>query len=207
MPIFATDRIFMRTFMRPPCFIVKYASDLCPNVLLRFRFRFLFLHYFSATRPFPDKGNSKIRISLSPPCRRIFTVFAITRRMDLCSEFHLNGNNRGFPNVLRAFKERAQAAFYHFDILFFSIFIRPCDRSHRAVRLDSVFRFRKVRERLRGALISAKYANACSSFVFSPLLRYSRLGIRPQALGYPPSGSVNAAILSPRLSYLLGKYA
>lgn len=36
------------------------------------------------------------------------------RRMDLCSEFHLNGNNRGFPNVLRAFKERAQAAFYHF---------------------------------------------------------------------------------------------
>ena len=179
-----------------------------PECFIALSFPFsLFYIIFPRPAPFPTRETRKygyrcrlLAVGFSP-------FFAITRRMDLCSEFHLNGNNRGFPNVLRAFKERAQAAFYHFDILFFSIFIRPCDRSHRAVRLDSVFRFRKVRERLRGALISAKYANACSSFVFSPLLRYSRLGIRPQALGYPPSGSVNAAILSPRLSYLLGKYA
>ena len=56
-----------------------------------------------------------------------------------------------------------------------------------------------MRERLRGALTSAKYANSCAAFVFSPLLRYSGLGLRSKALGYTPSGSVNAAILSPRL--------
>lgn len=115
MPIFATDRIFMRTFMRPPSFIVKYSSDLCPNVLLRIRFRFLFSTlFFPRPAPFPTRETRKygyrcrlLAVGFSP-------FFAITRRMDLCSEFHLNGNNRGFPNVLRVFKERAQAAFYHF---------------------------------------------------------------------------------------------
>lgn len=198
--------------MRPPGFIVKYASDLCPNVLLRIRFRFLFSTlFFRDTPPFPTRETRKygyrcrlLAVGFSP-------FFAITRRMDLCSEFHLNGNNRGFPNVLRVFKERAQAAFYHFAAtppIFSSFRFSPTlHLSLRAVLLDSVFRFRKVRERLRGARTSAKYANACAAFVFSPLLRYSGLGIRPKALGYTPSGSVNAAILSPRLSYLLGKYS
>lgn len=141
---------------------------------------------------------------MSPPCRRIFTVFCYYAPNGSLLRVSQNGNNRGFPNRIARFqKARASNVLsfrrYASDILFVSLFIRPCDRSHRAVRLDSVFRFRKVRERLRGALISAKYANACSSFVFSPLLRYSGLGIRPEALGYPPSGSVNAAILSPRL--------
>lgn len=127
MPIFATDRIFMRTFMRPPGFIVKYSSDLCPNVLLRIRFRFLFSTlFFRDPPPFPTRETRKygyrcrlLAVGFSP-------FFAITRRMDLCSEFHLKGNNRGFPNVLRAFKRRASSVLsfcrYASDILFVSIF-------------------------------------------------------------------------------------
>ena len=83
-----------------------------PECFIALSFPFsLFYIIFSATRPFPDKGNSKIRISLSPPCRRIFTVFFFFSPNE---SLHLKGNNRGFPNVLRAFKKRAQAAFYHF---------------------------------------------------------------------------------------------
>ena len=140
------DRPYLHeNIMRPPSFIVKYASDLCPNVLLRIRFRFLFSTlFFPRPAPFPTRKTRKygyrcrlLAVGFSP-------FFAITRRTDLCSEFHLKGDNRGFPNVLRVFKKRAKATFLPFhryasDILFFSIFIRPCDRSHCAVLLDSVF--------------------------------------------------------------------
>ena len=200
--------------MRPPGFIVKSASDLCPNILLRIRFRFLFSTLFSRdTPPFPTRETRKcgyrcrlLAVGFSP-------FFAITRQMDLCSEFHRMGITAAFrfPNVLCAFKRRAKAAFFHFAATppifsFVSIFSDLAPFSPCRTPLQR-FCFRKVRERLRGARTSAKYANSCAAFVFSPLLRYSGLGLRSKALGYPPSSSANAAILSPRLSYLLGKYA
>lgn len=116
--------------MRPPGFIVKSASDLCPNILLRIRFHFLFSTLFSRdTPPFPTRETRKygyrcrlLAVGFSP-------FFAITRRTDLCSEFHRMGITAAFrfPNVLCAFKRRAKAAFYHYcryasDILFVSIF-------------------------------------------------------------------------------------
>lgn len=183
-----------------------------PECFIAHSFPFsLFYIIFPRSAPFPTRETRKygyrcrlLAVGFSP-------FFAITRRMDLCSEFHLNGNNRGFPNVLRAFKKRAKAAFYHFAATppIFSSFRFLSDLATFLIvpYALTAFLLPKSAQRLRGALISAKYANACSSFVFSPLLRYSGLGIRSKALGYTPSGSVNAAILSPRLSYLLGKYA
>lgn len=101
--------------MRPPSFIVKSSSDLCPNILLRIRFRFLFSTLFSRdTPPFPTRKTRKygyrcrlLAVGFSP-------FFAITRRTDLCSEFHRMGITAAFRTVLRAFKKRAQATFYHF---------------------------------------------------------------------------------------------
>lgn len=133
MPIFATDRIFMRTFMRPPGFIVKYSSDLCPNVLLRIRFRFLFSTlFFRDPPPFPTRETRKygyrcrlLAVGFSP-------FFAITRRMDLCSEFHLKGNNRGFPLSERivCFQKARKQRFIILPLrLRYSLrfdFLRPC---------------------------------------------------------------------------------
>ena len=144
MPIFATDRIFMRTFMRPPCFIVKYASVLCPNVLLRFRFRFLFSTlFFPRPAPFPTRKTRKygyrcrlLAVGFSP-------FFAITRRMDLCSEFHRMGITAAFRTYCVFSKSARKQRFIisplrlRYSLLF--DFLRPCDLSHRAVRLDSVF--------------------------------------------------------------------
>ena len=46
------DRPYLHeNIMRPPSFIVKYSSDLCPNILLRIRFRFLFSTLFSRDPP------------------------------------------------------------------------------------------------------------------------------------------------------------
>lgn len=143
--------------MRPPGFIVKSASDLCPNILLRIRFRFLFSTLFSRdTPPFPTRETRKygyrcrlLAVGFSP-------FFAITRRTDLCSEFHRMGITAAFrfPNVLCAFERRAQAAFYHFAAtppIFSSFRFSPTlHLSLRAVRLDSDF-------------ASEKCANACGA--------------------------------------------
>ena len=150
------DRPYLHeNIMRPPSFIVKYSSDLCPNVLLRIRFRFLFSTlFFPRPAPFPTRKTRKygyrcrlLAVGFSP-------FFAITRRTDLCSEFHLKGDNRGFPNVLRAFKKRAKAAFFHFAAtppIFSSFRFSPTlHLSLRAVRLDSDF-------------ASEKCANACGA--------------------------------------------
>lgn len=143
--------------MRPPGFIVKSASDLCPNILLRIRFRFLFSTLFSRDPPpFPTRETRKygyrcrlLAVGFSP-------FFAITRKTDLCSEFHRMGITAAFrfPNVLRAFKKRAKAAFFHFAAtppIFSSFRFSPTlHLSLRAVRLDSVF-------------ASEKCANACGA--------------------------------------------
>lgn len=86
-----------------------------PECFIAHSFPFsLFYIIFLRYAPFPDKKNSKIRISLSPPCRRIFTVFCYYAPNGSLLRVSQNGNNRSFPNVLRAFKKRAQATFYHF---------------------------------------------------------------------------------------------
>lgn len=174
--------------MRPPGFIVKPSSDLCPNILLRIRFRFLFSTLFSRDPPpFPTMETRKygyrcrlLAVGFSP-------FFAITRQMDLLLRVSQNGNNRGFPNVLCAFKKRAQATFYHYcryasDILLVSIFIQPCDRSHRAVRLDSDF-------------ASEKCANACGAREHPP---------STQTLAHPSFSrrccDIAGSVYGPRLS-------
>ena len=157
MPIFATDRIFMRTSCDRPALSSNPLRISARIFYCAFVSVFSFLHYFPAIRPFPDKGNSKIRISLSPPCRRIFTVFCYYAPNGSLLRISQNGNNRGFPlseRIVCFQKARASSVLsfrrYASDILFVSIFIRPCDRSHRAVLLDSDF-------------ASEKCANACGA--------------------------------------------
>lgn len=129
--------------MRPPSFIVKSASDLCPNILLRIRFRFLFSTLFSRdTPPFPTRETRKygyrcrlLAVGFSP-------FFAITRRTDLCSEFHRMGITAAFRTYCVLSKSARKQLFFILPLrLRYSLrfdFLRPCDRSHRAVLLDSV---------------------------------------------------------------------
>lgn len=141
--------------MRPPGFIVKSASDLCPNILLRIRFRFLFSTLFSRdTPPFPTRETRKcgyrcrlLAVGFSP-------FFAITRQMDLCSEFHRMGITAAFRTYCVLSKSARKQLFFILPLrLRYSHSFRFSPTLHlslRAVRLDSDF-------------ASEKCANACEA--------------------------------------------
>ena len=108
------DRPYLHeNIMRPPSFIVKYSSDLCPNVLLRIRFRFLFSTlFFPRPAPFPTRKTRKygyrcrlLAVGFSP-------FFAITRRTDLCSEFHRMGITAAFRTYCVLSKSARKQLFF-----------------------------------------------------------------------------------------------
>lgn len=117
--------------MRPPGFIVKSSSDLCPNILLRIRFRFLFSTLFSRDPPpFPTRKTRKygyrcrlLAVGFSP-------FFAITRQMDLCSEFHRMGITAAFRTYCVLSKSARKQLFFILPLrLRYSLrfdFLRPC---------------------------------------------------------------------------------
>ncbi len=117
--------------MRPPGFIVKSSSDLCPNILLRIRFRFLFSTLFSRDPPpFPTRETRKygyrcrlLAVGFSP-------FFAITRRTDLCSEFHRMGITAAFRTYCVLSKSARKQLFFILPLrLRYSLrfdFLRPC---------------------------------------------------------------------------------
>lgn len=141
--------------MRPPSFIVKCASDLCPNVLLRFRFRFLFsILFFRDPPPFPTRETRKygyrcrlLAVGFSP-------FFAIMRQMDLCSEFHRMGITAAFRTYCVFSKSARKQRFIisplrlRYSLLF--DFLRPCT-------------FLSVPYSLTAFFASEKCANACGA--------------------------------------------
>lgn len=141
--------------MRPPGFIVKSSSDLCPNVLLRIRFRFLFSTLFSRDLTLSRQGkleNTDIVVASLPSD---FHRFLLLRAEWIFAPSFTEWEYPRLSERIACF-QRARASSvlsfrrYASDILLVSIFIRPCDRSHRAVLLDSVF-------------ASEKCANACEA--------------------------------------------
>lgn len=155
MPIFATDRILMRTSCDRPALSSNPLRLSARIFYCAFVSVFSFLHYFPAIRPpFPTRETRKygyrcrlLAVGFSP-------YFAITRQMDLCSEFHRMGITAAFRTYCVLSKSARKQLFFILPLrLRYSLrfdFLRPCDRSLRAVLLDSVF-------------ASEKCANACGA--------------------------------------------
>ena len=181
------DRPYLHeNFMRPPSFIVKYSSDLCPNVLLRIRFRFLFSTlFFRDPPPFPTRETQKygyrcrlLAVGFSP-------FFAITRRMNPSPE---REQPRLSEHIARFQKARESNVLsfrrYASDILFVSIF------SDLATFLIAPYA-------LTAFFASEKCANACEAHEHPPSTQTPA----------NPSFSIRCcdiagSVYGPRLSYI-----
>lgn len=153
--------------MRPPGFIVKSSSDLCPNVLLRIRFRFLFSTLFSRDLTLSRQGkleNTDIVVASLPSDFHRFLL--LRAEWIFAPSFTEWEYPRLSERIARFQKARESNVFalsplrLRYSLLF--DFLRPCDLSHCAVRLDSVF-------------ASEKCANVCEAREHPPSTQTSAL--------------------------------
>ena len=131
MPIFATDRILMRTSCDRPALSSNPLRISARIFYCAFVSVFSFLHYFPAIRPpFPTRETRKygyrcrlLAVGFSP-------FFAITRRTDLCSEFHRMGITAAFRTYCVLSKGARKQLFFILPLRLrysFSFdFLRPC---------------------------------------------------------------------------------